>query len=645
MQDHNATEQDARGQSDQDGIHKKDVTAHGNVQASQPTRHLSGNGGELSLAALLQFGVNEAFTLSGGHIFPLLDAFYKQNIPLYDTRHEQTAAFAAEGISRLAKRPGVALVTAGPGVTNSISALVTAQMSGSPLVVLAGRSPDSQWGMGALQELDHVPIVSSITKRSATIHNTTDVFSTITEITTQALSPKRGPVFADIPMDAIFATANVDVADIYANGAGNSPGTALPTGTTTDGTPVGTTTDGTPAGNSAADAAISYAHYNIAPSPIDETRLDEVCSLMANMDRVAIMIGSDLWWAGSFEQLKYLAEEGQFPVYSNGQGRGCLPASHSLSFSRTRSKLAEADLVVVVGTPLDFRLNYGRFGNAKVVHITDVGLQPENATATSNNIHSSEQFHEQNQLNNNKISLTGDITGILAYLGDHLSRLISTSMRNTHMEWIDQIRQAENSIREEEKTDLGNDSSPIHPARIYGELIKLLDKDAVIVGDGGDFVSYAGRLIDSYQPGCWLDPGPYGCLGCGIGYSMAARILYPSRQVVLLQGDGAFGFAGMDVDTLVRHNLPVVIIVGNNGIWGLEKHPMQAIYGYDVAADLRQETRYDIIVEAMGGAGETVKEPSELAPALKRAFDAQAPYLINVMTDPQVAYPRRTSIV
>ncbi len=621
---HTTPDNDAHDRDGQENDMQKKDTAHqssGGSQADQPVKHISGNGGELSLAALLQFGVSEAFTLSGGHIFPLLDAFYKQNIPLYDTRHEQTATFAAEGISRLARRPGVALVTAGPGVTNSISALVTAQMSGSPLVVLAGRSPDSQWGMGALQELDHVPIVSSITKKSATIHDTKDIFPAVTAMVTEALSPRRGPVFADIPMDTIFATAEA-----------------------------GTTSAMTP-----------YANYDIAPSPIDEARLDEVCSLMASMERVALMIGSDLWWAGSFEQLKYLTEEGQFPVYSNGQGRGCLPASHPLSFSRTRSKLAEADLVVVIGTPLDFRLNYGGFGNAKVVHIMDAGTQPEdgiaNASTVGNDSRSSgqsyRQSHEQThmqtsgqtQLHDNRMLITGDITGILAYLGDRLSKLINTSTRNTRMEWVDRLREAENGIRQDEKADLENGSSPIHPARIYGELSKLLDKDAIIVGDGGDFVSYAGRLIDSYQPGCWLDPGPYGCLGCGIGYSMAARVLYPSRQVVLLQGDGAFGFAGMDVDTLVRHDLPVVIIVGNNGIWGLEKHPMQAIYGYDVAADLRQETRYDLIVEAMGGAGETVEEPDGLRPALKRAFDAQAPYLVNVITDPQVAYPRRTSIV
>jgi acetolactate synthase-1/2/3 large subunit len=179
--------------------------------------------------------------------------------------------------------------------------------------------------------------------------------------------------------------------------------------------------------------------------------------------------------------------------------------------------------------------------------------------------------------------------------------------------------------------------------RIYGELAPLLEPDAVVIGDGGDFVSYAGKYIEPRQPGGWLDPGPYGCLGTGLGYAIAARIARPSAQVVLLLGDGAAGFSLMDVDTCVRHSLPVVMICGNNGIWGLEKHPMQALYGYDVAADLQPECRYDMVVAALGGAGELVTRPEEIAPALRRAFASPVPYLVNVATDPQIAYPRSTT--
>ncbi len=180
--------------------------------------------------------------------------------------------------------------------------------------------------------------------------------------------------------------------------------------------------------------------------------------------------------------------------------------------------------------------------------------------------------------------------------------------------------------------------------RIYGELVELLDRDAIVIGDGGDFVSYAGREVSSYEPGSWLDPGPFGCLGVGPGYSMAARLAQPDRQVVLLYGDGALGFSGMELESLVRLNLPVVAVVGNNGIWGLEKHPMQALYGYDVAADLQPELRYDLMMESFGGRGEFVIEPDDIAPALKRAFASGEPTLVNIATDPSVAYPRSSNL-
>ena len=170
----------------------------------------------------------------------------------------------------------------------------------------------------------------------------------------------------------------------------------------------------------------------------------------------------------------------------------------------------------------------------------------------------------------------------------------------------------------------------------------MLDDDAVVIGDGGDFVSFAGRYLEPAAPGNWLDPGPYGCLGTGLGYAIAARLAHPSSQVVLLLGDGAAGFSLMDVDTLVRHDLPVVIVMGNNSAWGLEKGPMQMIYGYDVAADLAQQTRYDEVVKALGGAGERVTDPRQIGPALDRAFAAGTPYLVNVITDVNAAYPRST---
>jgi acetolactate synthase-1/2/3 large subunit len=211
--------------------------------------------------------------------------------------------------------------------------------------------------------------------------------------------------------------------------------------------------------------------------------------------------------------------------------------------------------------------------------------------------------------------------------------------------WLEQLRGVESEKRAAEREQLEDPRAPLHPMRIYGELAGLLDRDAIVVGDGGDFVSFAGRVVDTYRPGCWLDPGPFGCLGGGPGYALAAKLAHPDRQVVLLLGDGAFGFSGMEYDTLARHGVAVVGVMGNNGIWALEKHPMELIYqGWSVAADLRPATRYDQMVEALGGHGELVREPGRLRPALERAFESGKPALVNVLTDPTVAYPRSANL-
>lgn len=539
---------------------------------------VKGNGGELALAALAGYGVEAIYTLSGGHIFPFLDAASKSGTRLVDVRHEQTATFAAEATAKLTRRPGVAVLTAGPGVTNGVSAVTTAHMNGSPLLVLGGRAPLARWGSGSLQELDHVPILAPVTKRSATVRTTAGIAGEVASAASLALTPHRGPVFLDFPLDVVFGEAEADV-----------PAAESPRGE--------------------------------EPDP-DEVR--RAAHLVASAERPALVAGSDVWWDGAHEALRRCVEELRVPTFTNGLGRGCLSAEHELSFSRTRSLLREADVVVVVGTPLDFRLSFGRFGSAAVVHVGDSAAgRARHAEVAA--------------------APTGDLSSIL----DGIAQLgpgANGGRLADHGPWIAKLRAEESARRAAEAPALASEAQPVVPTRVLGEVRARLDRDAVVIGDGGDFVSWAGRLIDSYQPGCWLDPGPYGCLGTGLGYAMAARIVHPDRQVVLLAGDGAFGFSAMDVDTLVRHHLPVAIVVGNNGIWGLEKHPMRSLYGYDVAADLQEGCRYDQVVAALGGAGETVAEPGDLGAALDRALAADGPYLVNVLTDPADVYPRSSSL-
>jgi acetolactate synthase-1/2/3 large subunit len=299
-----------------------------------------------------------------------------------------------------------------------------------------------------------------------------------------------------------------------------------------------------------------------------------------------------------------------------------VPADDPQFFSRARSAgLKGADVALVIGVPMDFRLGFGgSFGDETELIV--VGSSPP------------ERPHPRPVA----AEMYGDVAGTLDALRSAASGGPSRS------EWNASLRATENEKRAAEREELLDSRAPLHPMRLYHELQQVLDRNAVVIGDGGDFVSYAGRVIDTYEPGCWMDPGPFGCLGSGPGFALAAKLARPDRQVCLLMGDGAFGFAGMEFDTLVRHGVPVVAVMGNNGIWGLEKHPMEFLYGYSVAADLQPELRYDRVVEALGAHGELVSRPDELQPALERAFASGKPALVNVLTDPSVAYPRRSNL-
>jgi len=544
---------------------------------------LEGHAGHAAAEVLRQSGVEVVFTLSGGHLFPLFDGLVARDIRLLDTRHEQTAAFAAEGWAKVTRRPGVCALTAGPGVTNATSALAGASLAGTPMLAIGGRAPQMRWGSGSLQELDHLPIVRSITRAAITATAAGTLAADVQRAMLAAVTPHRGPAFVDVPLDVFASPA----------------------------TPPAPTGDG---------AEPPQATARPAPDP---DACAAIAALLRAAQRPVVVAGSDVYWDGAETSLQRFAKELQLPVFCNGLGRGTIPADHPCAFSRSRSTaLQRADLVVAVGAPLDFRLRFGDFSPARVVHIAD----------------SPQQVAQHADL---AAAASGDIGAVLDAV---LDRAIGESAPPQRTAWLQELRDDEQRRRQAEQPELHSDASPILPARVYGELLRRLDRDAVVIGDGGDFVSYAGRYVDTFTPGCFLDPGPYGCLGTGAGYAIAARLAHPQRQVVLLLGDGAAGFSLMDFDTMLRHRLPVVAICGNNGIWGLEKHPMQAFFGYDVAADLRPGTRYDEVVRALGGHGELVSEPAELGPALDRAFGSGVPALVNVLTDPRNAYPRSSNL-
>ena len=397
-----------------------------------------------------------------------------------------------------------------------MSAIAGAQFNNSPLVVLGGRAPEMRWGSGSLQEIDHVPFVSPLVKSAETVKDPAEIAAVTAAAIDRAAEPPSGPTFVDYPLDVVFSEAE-----------GELPDTPAP------------------------DVRIAEG-------------VEEAAAALAGAERPVIMAGTNLYWGRGEGQLRELAEGLGIPVFLNGMGRGCLPADHELCFSRARGAgLKGADVALVIGVPLDFRLGFGgSFGEE--TKIIQLDFAP------------SELSGERSA----DLELVGDIAASLAAIresagGEPRSKGLGGGTTGG---------------RDREARRRGGGPQrrprPLHPMRVYRELREVLDRDAIVIGDGGDFVSYAGRVIDTYEPGCWMDPGPYGCLGAGPGQAIGAKLAHPDRQVCLLLGDGAFGFSGLEFDTMVRHGLPVVGVIGNNGIWGLEKHPMEFLYGYSIAAEL-----------------------------------------------------------
>ncbi|MGH2955495.1 MAG: acetolactate synthase [Solirubrobacterales bacterium] len=525
-------------------------------------------------------GASKLFSLSGGPLFSIYDGCKAEGIEVIDTRHEQSAAFAAIGWAKATREPGICALTAGCGVTNGISAIASAQADGVPLVTLGGRAPELRWGSGSLQEIDHLPFVKPLVKSAQTVREPAKIARTTAEAIDTAAEPPLGPTFVDYPLDVVFMEAEAEVPE---------------------------------------------------PAPVPDRpadRVEEAAKLLAGAERPAIMAGTNLYWARAETELRALAESLGIPVFLNGLGRGCLPPDHPLFFSRARGAgLGGCDVALVIGVPLDFRLGFGGAisEEAKVVQLDFAPSRLEKTRRPD-------------------LELVGDIGASLSAIRESAAEGNGAAGAKRTEAWVSELRKVEEEKRGEERELLDDDRSPLHPMRVYKELGEFLDRDAIVIGDGGDFVSFAGRVVETWEPGCWMDPGPYGCLGAGPGQAIGAKLARPDRQVCLLLGDGAFGFSGMEFDTMARHGIPVVAVMGNNGIWALEHHPMKFLYGYSLAAELRPETRYDEVVAALGCHGELVRSPEQLRPALDRAFASGKPALVNVLTDPEVVYPRRANL-
>lgn len=526
-------------------------------------------GGELVARSLAAQGVSTLYTLCGGHVMAIYDGCLNNNIAVIDFRHEQAAAHAADAYARLTRNVGVAVVTAGPGVTDAVTGVANAYEARSPMILIGGAAPLKTSGMGALQEMPQLNMFKDITKAAFTITRTEDIPQKMHEAFQIALSGRPGPVFIEIPFDVLFNAVE--------------PPEILP----------------------------RVAIEPKAPEVSDVARMFEI---LRAAHKPIIIAGTQVYWDEAHTALRELTEQTGIPVFTNGAGRGTLRMTHPNCFKSARSSaLREADAVILLGTPLDFRLKYGQEGwnpDAKLIQIES----------------------DLDELNHNRqadVALTADARLVLEALSEGLQ-----GMRFD--EWLQHIQAIEAKKNSEQEKWKTLDDSPVNHFRFGAELNQFIDENTIVIGDGGDIVTACARVIDVTLPGQWLDPGPLGCLGVGIPFAIAAKHLYPEKKVLVINGDGAFGLNGFEFDTAIRFNLPIVSIVGNDAGWGNIRVIQHQMIGRDraVATSLAQ-TRYDKIVEAMGGYGEYVEKPEGIRVALERAFASGKPACINVVLDPE----------
>jgi acetolactate synthase-1/2/3 large subunit len=542
------------------------------------------HGGWLVAKILKREGVEVVFTLSGGHIAGIYDGCVREGIRVVDTRHEQAAVHAAEGWAKVTRKPGVALLTAGPGVTDGITGVANAYLAGSPVLIIGGAAPQGLWDRGALQEMGQIELLRPITKWARTVHESTRLGEYTAAAFRQMLSGKPGPVFLEMPMDILNSLVETDNAF--------DPGEPE-----------------------------NYRYQGrTAPDPV---MVEKAMALLEKAQRPVIMAGTAVWWCDAARPLRQLAERLNAPVYLNGAGRGCLPPSHPLFFSSSRRKALEgADTILAVGTRMDFRLNHG---------------QPPLIPATANLIWLDLAAEDVGVNRGAQAALVGDV-------GLSMSQLSEATKQLPSGKWLEYIREQERKGQERDSAALNSDAVPIHPMRFCREIRDFIDEETTVVGDGGDIVSYAAKVINVSKPGYWLDAGPMGTLGTGTGFAMAAQLARPGQRVLIVYGDGSFGLNGMEFESMVRQKLPIVAIIGNDGAWGQIKHPQKMMVGHATAAELAPGIRYDKMVEALGGYGELVERPEDIRPALERAFASGLPACVNVLLDPDKPYSRSTNV-
>jgi acetolactate synthase-1/2/3 large subunit len=537
------------------------------------------DGGHLFAKALKKEGVEYVFTLNGGHIYNLYEGCADEGIKIIDFRHEQVAAHAAEGWAKVTGKPGVGIVTAGPGVTDAVTGIANAFQAPSPMVLIGGNAGIRDHLRGGLQDFDSATFLKPVTKFSEQVKTVDRIPEYVSIAFRHATSGVPGPVYLEIPIDVIYGTTD--------------------------------------------EEKVRYpSEYRTeAKAYGDPEYIKKVVDILHNTERPMILAGSDVWWCDAAEELREFVETIDSPVFLNAMGRGSIPSDHpNIGSLGRRYGLVKSDTVILIGTPIDFRLGYG----------ADT-MFPQNPRLI-------EIMMDSSKIGQNRDIDVGVVGNTKAILHQILDELKSTGYKSPGKGWVEEVITEDQALKAADEEMLNSDQTPIHPMRLMKELRDFLDRDATVIGDGGDIVTFAARVLNINEPGHWLDPGQFGCLGAGSGFAAAAQLARPGKQVCIVYGDGGFGLTGFDVETYVRFNLPIVSVLGNNGAWNQTTQGVIRRGGRALATYLSQATNYAQIMQGMGGYGERVTDPNEIRPALERAFKSGKAALLDVVIDPNVAY-------
>ena len=539
------------------------------------------SGGHLVAKALKSEGIDVIFTLCGGHIIDIYDGCTDEGIKVVDVRHEQVAAHAADGYARVTGKPGCAVVTAGPGTTDAITGVANAFRAESPMLLIGGQGALNQHRMGSLQDLPHVDILRPITKFASSVMTTERVADMVGMAFRECFNGAYGPSYLEIGRDIL--DARIDLAKAV-----------IPE----------------PGGYRASTKSLG-----------DPNDIQKLADILTQAKRPCVLLGSQVWTTRGTASAIDFCRTLNIPAFMNGAGRGTLAPGDPHNFQQTRSyAFGKADVIVIVGTPFDFRMGYGKRLKAETVVQIDMSY----STAGKNRDVS--------------LGLVGDVGVILAAVTQAAGR---TNGAQSRQAWIDELRAEENKLLEARMPKLLSDASPIHPLRLAHEINQFLTGNSVFIGDGGDIVTFSGGVVQPKAPGSWMDPGPLGTLGVGVPFAMASKLAQPEKEVVCLFGDGSFSLTGWDFQTMMRFDLPFIGVVGNNSHMNQIRYGQIQKYGAErgETGNYLGDVKYDLFAKMLDGYGEEVRDPAQIRPALERARESGKPSLINVWVDPDAYAP------